>query len=82
VSISKLPIESGPDEFIGTAVINGHKYSGKRMIRVAKITYDGRTCTIPLSELMDMLGEDVVYKVQVTEMSKADFDRMEEFTGW
>lgn len=77
------PIASlGPDEFIGKAQINGHWYSGKHMIRVAQITYDGSTCTVPLSALVDMLGDGETYQVRVTSMRKAEFDRLEEFAGW
>ena len=72
----------GPDEFIGKAQINGHWYSGKHMVRVARITYDGSTCTVPLSALVDMLGEGETYQVCVTSMRKAEFDRLEEFQGW
>lgn len=72
----------GPDEFIGKAKINGHWYGGKHMIRVAQITYDGSTCTVPLSALVDMLGDGETYQVRVTSMRKAEFDRLEEFSGW
>lgn len=72
----------GPDEFIGKAKINGHWYSGRHMIRVAQITHDGSTCTVPLSALIDMLGVDETYQVRVTSMRKAEFDRLEEFAGW
>lgn len=72
----------GPDEFIGKAKINGHWYGGKHMIRVAQITYDGSTCTVPLSALVDMLGDGETYQVRVTSMRKAEFDRLEEFAGW
>lgn len=72
----------GPDEFIGKAKINGHWYRGRHMIRVAQITYDGSTCTVPLSALVDMLGDGETYQVRVTSMRKAEFDRLEEFAGW
>lgn len=72
----------GPDEFIGKAQINGHWYGGKHMIRVAQITYDGSTCTVPLSALVDMLGDGETYQVCVTSMRKAVFDRLEEFAGF
>lgn len=75
-------IALGPDEFVGTAQINGHWYDNQRMIRVAQITYDGSTCTVPLSSLVDTLGEDEAYQVRVTTMRKAEFDRLEEFAGW
>jgi hypothetical protein len=76
------PIDLGPDEFIGKAKINGHWYSGRHMVRVAQITYDGSTCTVPLSQLVDMLGDGEAYQVRVTSMRKAEFDRLEEFSGW
>lgn len=76
------PIDLGPDEFIGKAKINGHWYGGRRMVRVAQITYDGSTCTVPLSGLLDMLGEGETYQVRVTSMRKAEFERLEEFSGW
>ena len=72
----------GPDEFVGEAQINGHWYTGKHMIRVAQITFDGSTCTVPLSGLVDVLGEDETYQVRVICMRKAEFDRLEEFQGW
>lgn len=78
----RTPTALGPDEFIGKAQINGHWYSGKHMARVAQITYDGSTCTVPLSALVDMLGEGDTYEVRVTSMRKAEFDRLEEFQGW
>ena len=74
--------ELGPDEFIGKAQINGHWYSDRHMIRVAQITRDGSTCTVPLSALIDTMGEDETYQVRVTAMRKAEFDRLEEFSGW
>lgn len=72
----------GSDEFIGKAKINGHWYGGKHMIRVAQITYDGSTCTVPLSALVDMLGDGETYQVRVTSMRKAEFDRLPEFAGF
>lgn len=72
----------GPDEFIGKAQINGHWYDGKHMIRVAQVTVDGANCTVPLSELVDMLGDGETYQVRVTSMRKAEFDRLPEFTGF
>ena len=72
----------GPDEFIGRAKINGHWYEGRRMIRVARVTHGGATCTVPLSQLIDTLGEGESYQVQVTAMHKAKFDQLDEFMGW
>lgn len=76
------PVALGPDEFIDKAQINGHWYGGRHMIRVAQITYDGSTCTVPLSALVDMLGDGETYQVRVTSMRKAEFDRLEAFAGW
>ena len=72
----------GPDEFVGRAKINGHWYDGRHMIRVAQVTYDGSTCTVPLSALVDTLGDGETYQVRVTSMRKAEFDRMDEFAGF
>ena len=72
----------GPDEFRGKAKINGIWYANRHMIRVAKITVDGSTCVVPLSNLPDMIEGGGTYEVEVTSMRKAEFDRLEEFAGW
>lgn len=72
----------GPDEFIGPAKINGVTYEGRHMIRVAVVSYDGATCTVPLSELTDTISDGTEYLVRVTSMRKAEFDRLPEFEGW
>lgn len=70
-----------PAPEIGTVVINGHKYR-RQIVRVAEVTFDGSTCIVPLADLIDVLGEGEAYMVRITTMSKAKFDRLEEFTGW
>jgi hypothetical protein len=82
MSADKLAQSLGPDEFIGTAIINGHLYTGRRMIRVARVTVDRSTCVVPLSTLADTIDGGGKYVVEVGEMRKAEFDRMEEFQGW
>jgi hypothetical protein len=70
------------DVFIGPCLINGTEPYIKELIRVARITLDGSTCVVPLSELQAMLGDGQTYEVQVTSMRKAEFDRLPEFTGF
>lgn len=72
----------GPDEYIGTALINGHAYSNRHMIRVARVTVDGSTCTVPLSGLADVVSGGGRYEVEVDSMLQAEFDRLGEFQGW
>jgi len=72
----------GPDEFMGTAIINGHAYGNRHMIRVARVSVDGNVCTVPLSGLVDVIEGGGKYEVEVDSMTKAAFDRMEEFQGW
>ena len=72
----------GPDEFLGRANINGHWYDDRLMIRAATVTLDGTTCVVPLSDLIDTIGEDVAYQVMVTTMRRAEFDRLPEFAGF
>lgn len=72
---------SRPDVFMGPCLINGERYM-RAMIRVANITVDGATCTVPLSDLVDIIESGGKYEVEVTEMRLSEFDKLEEFAGW
>lgn len=74
-------LDSHPDVFMGNAEINGVMLP-RRMIRVAKITVDGTTCTTPLRDLVDTIDSGGKYEVEVTAMPLAAFNQLEEFAGW
>lgn len=65
----------------GVALINGHRYR-RPVMKVARVTLDGTTCTVPVADLLDVLDEGSEYKVRVETMPVREFERMEEFTGW
>lgn len=81
VPASRFP-EPGPDVFMGSCLINGVRYANKALIRVANVTVDGTTCTVPLSDLVDTISSGGKYEVEVTEMRWSEFLKLEEFVGW
>lgn len=66
---------------MGWVQINGHRY-WRPVVRVARVTLDGTTCTVPATDLLDVLGDGNEYEVELETISAAEFDRMPEFTGW
>jgi len=70
---------AGPRE--GVAVINGHRYR-KTVMQVARVTHDGTTCVVAAGDLLDILSGGGEYAVRLETMRVAEFERMEEFTGW
>jgi len=66
---------------IGPAKINGQTYR-RPVIEVAVVTLDGSSCTVPVGELMDMIGDGEEYIVRIKTMRVAEFERMPEFDGF
>ena len=65
----------------GPAIINGQRYL-KEVMQVARVTLDGSTCVVAASDLLDVLSGGGEYTVRLETMRVAEFERMEEFTGW
>ena len=76
-----LPTHDEQGRAMGWVQINGHRY-WRPVVRVARVTLDGTTCTVPASDLLDVLGDGNEYEVELETISAAEFDRMPEFTGW
>ena len=76
-----LPSHDAQGREMGWVRINGHRY-WRPIVRVATVTVDGTTCAVPVSELIDILSDGGRYEVELTTMSRADFDRLPEFNGW
>ena len=70
-----------PGASIGPVLINGQTYQ-RPVIKVAVITLDGTSCTVPVGALLDVIEEGGPYTVQIKTMAQRDFDRMPEFEGW
>lgn len=66
---------------MGRALINGMPYS-REVIRVAVVTLDGASCTVPLGDLPDMIEDGGQYTVQVKTMPRREFEALPEFAGW
>ena len=66
---------------LGMARINGMPYTRPTM-KVARVTVDGATCVVPLSDLADLIGGGGDYTVRVETIPVRDFARLAEFTGW
>ena len=66
---------------MGVVLINGMPYE-RPVIRVAVVSLDGASCTVPVVELLDVIAEGGPYSVQLKTMSVRDFDAMPEFGGW
>jgi len=67
---------------LGRVLINGHPYM-RPVMRVASIRLDGGpACVVPVGELMAMIEDGHEYTVQIKTMRVAEFERMDEFTGW
>lgn len=65
----------------GTAVINGQRYQ-KQVMQVARVTHDGTGCVVAASDLLDVLSDGAEYTVRLETMRVAEFERMDEFSGW
>ena len=67
---------------VGRVLINGMPYL-RPVIQVASIRLDGGpACVVPAGELMAMIEDGHEYTVQIKTMRVAEFERMDEFTGW
>lgn len=65
----------------GLVKINGHNYVRPTM-KVAKVTFDGATCVVPLADLCDLIEGGSEYTVRVETMGVGEFARLAEFNGW
>jgi hypothetical protein len=52
------------------------------MIRVAVVTVDGTSCTVPVDELLAVIEDGGPYTVQIKTMPVREFEAMPEFQGW
>lgn len=68
-------------EDMGKVIINGQRYL-RPVVKVADITVDGTTCTVPAADLLDTIDGGAEYKVRIRTMSRAEFEKMPEFMGW
>ena len=67
---------------LGRVLINGIPYL-RPVMQVASIRLDGGpACVVPVGELMAMIEDGHEYTVQIKTMRVAEFERMDEFTGW
>jgi hypothetical protein len=67
---------------LGRVLINGHPYM-RPVMRVAAIRLGGGpACVVRAGDLMAMIADGHEYTVQVKTMRVAEFERMDEFTGW
>lgn len=66
---------------VGRVQINGHTYL-RPVIKVAIVTLDGSSCTVPVGALLDVIEEGGPYMVEVKTMSLAKFEALPEFGGW
>lgn len=66
---------------IGTVQINGMPYR-REVMKVAKVTFDGATCVVPLHELGELIDGGEAYIVRVEVMPVREFERLQEFSGW
>lgn len=66
---------------IGRVLINGMPYL-RPVIRVAVITVDGASCTVPVGDLLDMIEDGSEYSVRIKTMPLREFERLPEFSGW
>lgn len=67
---------------LGRVLINGMPYM-RQVMQVAAIRLDGGpVCVVPVGELMAMIEDGHEYTVQIKTMRVAEFERMDEFTGW
>ena len=79
--VVERPTHDAQGREMGWVLINGHRY-WRPVIKVAVIGVDGTKCTVPVSGLMDMIEGGGEYTVEIKTMRLAEFERMEEFTGW
>ena len=57
--------------------------TGLKLVRVADLTLDGVTCTIPADDIVDIIGDDESeYTVRLYMIPQYAFDAMPEFGGW
>jgi len=73
-----------PDPQLGRVLIDNVPYL-RPVVRVAVVTYDGTSCTMPVEELLSFLEAnegDGEYGVRLKTMSAAEFERLPEFTGF
>ncbi len=68
-------------ETIGRVLINGMRYL-RPVIKVAVVTVDGTSCTVPLKDLPDLIDDGGEYTVSVKTMSLSKFNQLPEFAGW
>ncbi len=78
---AELPTHDAQGHEMGWVLINGNRY-WRPVIKVAVIGVDGTKCTVPVGALMDMIEGGAEYTVEIKTMRLAEFERMEEFTGW
>jgi hypothetical protein len=70
-----------PDPTIAPVKINGQTYM-RPVMQVAVVTVDGSSCTVPVADLLDMIGDGEEYTVRIKTMRVAEFERLPEFTGF
>ena len=68
-------------EKLGRVLINGMPYL-RPVIRVAVVTVDDTSCTVPVGELLGVIGDGGPYSVEVKTMPLREFDALPEFGGW
>jgi hypothetical protein len=66
---------------LGRVLINNMPYL-RPVIRVAVVTVDGASCTVPVGDLLDMLEDTGKCIVELKTMSQREFDELPEFTGF
>jgi hypothetical protein len=66
---------------LGRVLINGIPYL-RPVIRVAVVTVDGTTCTVPLGDLLGLIEDGGEYTVRIKTMSLRAFEALPEFSGW
>lgn len=76
-----LRVQYGGAVEMGTALINGMPYR-RPVIRVAVVTVDGTSCTVPVGELLAVIEDGGPYTVQIKTIPVREFEAMPEFQGW
>lgn len=74
-----------PEPELGRVLIDNVPYL-RPVVRVAVVTYDGTSCTMPVEELLPFLEAnsdfDGEYGVRIKTMRASEFERLPEFTGF
>lgn len=71
------------DESRPVGGVRTKSFEMEQVMQVAAIRLDGGpVCVVPVGELMAMIEDGHEYTVQIKTMRVAEFERMDEFTGW